>query len=157
MSSRYLLGTRKSSQHVTLDVKIRGNDGEVRTVKALLDSGTSGCFVAPRLLTRLRMQRTPAHITMVGIGGHVIMPARDSTKVDLDVRYFDREVVERDVLCVPIRDYDLVLGLPWFTTWNPQIDWDTGQILGLKAPEKVVGADEALKAESDTIEVGIRP
>jgi hypothetical protein len=77
--------------------------------------------------------------------------------VDLDVRYFDREVVERDVLCVPIRDYDLVLGLPWFTTWNPQIDWDTGQILGLKAPEKVVGADEALQAESDTIEVGIRP
>jgi len=126
-------------------------------VKALLDSGTSSCFVAPRLLTMLRMrQRTPAHITTVGIGGHVIMPARDSTKVDLDMRYFDREVVEHDILCIPIRDYDLVLGLPWFTTWNPQIDWDTGQILGLKVPaeDKVIGADEAIKVDSDKIEVG---
>jgi len=30
--------------------------------------------------------------------------------------------------------YDLVLGLSWFQSRNPEIDWSKGQLLGLRTP-----------------------
>jgi hypothetical protein len=42
------------------------------------------------------------------------------------------QVDELDVLVVPIMTYDLVLGLPWFQSRNPEIGWSTDQLLGLR-------------------------
>jgi hypothetical protein len=33
---------------------------------------------------------------------------------------------------VPMMAYDLVLGLPWFKTRNPEIDWEAGKLLSLR-------------------------
>jgi len=35
---------------------------------------------------------------------------------------------------VPMRAYDLVLGLPWFQSRNPDVDWQSGRLLALRSP-----------------------
>jgi len=43
-------------------------------------------------------------------------------------------VDETDVLVVPMRVYDLVLGLPWFQKRNPDIDWAHRRLTSLQSP-----------------------
>ena len=54
-------------------------------------------------------------------------------------------VQESDVLVVPIRAYDLVLGLRWFQSSNSDVDWQSGRLLALRTPEgaEVVRVDQA--------------
>ena len=72
------------------------------------------------------------------------------------MRYFEdlREVTEGDVLCVPIEDYDLVLGLPWFKTRNPEIDWVANRVLGLRTPQGIIHDPNI---ENSAEEAGCRP
>jgi len=52
-------------------------------------------------------------------------------------------VQEAEVLVVPMRAYDLGLGLPWFQSRNPDVDWHSGRLLPLRTPggAEVVAAD----------------
>jgi len=52
-------------------------------------------------------------------------------------------VQESEVLVVPMRAYDLVLGLPWFQYRNPDVDWQSGRLLALRTPggAEVVAVD----------------
>jgi hypothetical protein len=43
-------------------------------------------------------------------------------------------VQESEVLVVPMRAYDLVLGLPCFKSRNPDVDWQIGRLLALRTP-----------------------
>ena len=38
---------------------------------------------------------------------------------------------------MPMTTYDLVLGLPWFQTKNPDIDWGAGRLLSLRADRQL--------------------
>jgi len=51
--------------------------------------------------------------------------AKDSRKTWITVQYLDHHtlVVESDVLVVPMRAYNPVLGLPWLQKRNPDINW----------------------------------
>jgi len=39
---------------------------------------------------------------------------------------------------VPMRAYDLVVGLPWFQSRNPDVDWQWGRLLALRTHGGVV-------------------
>jgi hypothetical protein len=58
----------------------------------------------------------------------VIVHARESRKTAMTVQFMDHlaPVLEPEVLVVPMRAYDLELGLPGFKTRKPEIDWATG-------------------------------
>jgi len=43
-------------------------------------------------------------------------------------------VHEPEVLVVQMRAYDLVLGLLWFKSRKPEIDWATGQLTSPRSP-----------------------
>jgi len=43
-------------------------------------------------------------------------------------------VHEPEVLVFPMRAFDLVLGLPWFKTRKPEIDWATGRLTSSRTP-----------------------
>ena len=90
--------------------------------------------MAPRLLRRLRLPSEPAHITTIGLDSRVLMSAKDSRKTTISCQYFEHlaPVDEPDVPVVPMTAYDLVLGLPWFQSRNPEIDWSKGQWLDLR-------------------------
>jgi hypothetical protein len=61
---------------------------------------------------------------------------RDSRKTTISAQYFDHlsRVDEPDVLVVPIKAYDLVLGLPWFRARNQEIDQSPNRLLSLRTP-----------------------
>ena len=92
--------------------------------------------MAPRLLKRLRISHEVAHITTVSLDGGVMQHAMDSQKTWITVQYLDYLplVNESDVRVVPMRAYDLVLGLRLFHQSNPDIDWARRRVTALRSP-----------------------
>jgi hypothetical protein len=111
-------------------------------VKALIDCGATSIFASPWLVAKLGLETEHAHITTYRLDGGVLAHARDSRKMHLAVKYFAQAPVdepeardsgdEPEALIVPMTAYDLVLGLPWFRTMNPEIDWEEGKLLSLR-------------------------
>jgi hypothetical protein len=65
-----------------------------------------------------------------------MMSAKESRKASLLVQYFEhlKPVDKSEVLVVPMKAYDLVLGLPWFKARNPEIDCTKGRLTALRTP-----------------------
>jgi hypothetical protein len=55
-------------------------------------------------------------------------------------------VDEPDFLVVPMIAYDLVLGLPWFQSSNPECNSSKGQLLGLRTPVGNSGNEQTITA-----------
>jgi hypothetical protein len=72
--------------------------------------------MAPMILKRLGMSHKAAHITTLGLNERMMQHAKDSKKMQITVQYLNylAPLDESDVLVVPMRAYDLVLGLLWF-------------------------------------------
>ena len=146
MSSQYLCGmSRPDTSHIIHEVFLRDGNGEMQRVRALIDWGTTSIFMTPRLRKRLGLVDEPAYVTTLGLNGHVMAHASESRKTWFTVPYMEHlsPVQESEVLVVPMRAYDLVLGLPWFQSRNPDVDWQSGQLLALRTPggEEVLAVD----------------
>jgi hypothetical protein len=146
MSSQYLCGTsRPDTSHIIHEVFIRDGSGEMQRVRALIDCGATSIFMTPRLRKRLGLADEPAYVTTLGLNGHVMAHASESRKTTFTVQYMEHlsPVQESEVLVVPMRAYDLVLGLPWFQSRNPDVDWQSGRLLALRTPggAEVVAVD----------------
>lgn len=70
--------------------------------------------MAPRLLKQLGILHEAAHITTFGLNGGVMQHVKESRKTWTTVQYVDylAPVDESVVLVMPMRAYDLVVGLP---------------------------------------------
>jgi len=137
MFSQYLCCTKTpDSAHSIHEVQIRDRHGEMQRVRHLIDCGATSICTSPRLLRRLGLQHQVAHTTTLGLNGHVIEHANDSRKTTISVQYLKHlaPVTESEVLVVPVKAYDLVLGLPWFRARNPEIDWSKKLLLSLSNP-----------------------
>jgi hypothetical protein len=57
-----------------------------------------------------------------------MMSGKESRKASLLVHYFEhlKLVDQLEVIVVPMKEYDLVLGLLWFKTKKLEIDWTKG-------------------------------
>ena len=77
-----------------------------------------------------------------------MMSAKESRKASLLVQYFEhlKPVDESEVLVVPMKAYDLVLGLTWFKARNPENDKTKGQLTALRTPN---GPQRATIPEAD--------
>jgi len=137
MLRQYLCGTETlDSAHIIHVVQIRDRNGEIQRVRALIDCGATSIFMAPRLLKQLGISHEVAHITTLSIDGGVMQHAKDSRKMRITIQYLDylAPVNESDVLVVPMREYHLVLRLPWFHKRNPDIDWARHRLTTLQSP-----------------------
>jgi hypothetical protein len=151
MSSEYLCGTeRLDSAHIVHEVLVRNIHGNMQRVKALIDCSATSIFISPSLLRKLELPHEPAFISTQGLNGQVMMSAKESRKASLLVQYFEhlKPVDESEDLVVPMKAYDLVLGLPWFKARNPEIDWTKGRLTALRTPNgpqwaKIPEADHA--------------
>jgi len=67
------------------------------------------------------------------LNGKVMMSAKESRKASLLVQYFEnlKPGDNSEVVVIPMKAYDLLLGLPWFTARNPEIDWSKGRLTAL--------------------------
>jgi len=121
MSSQYLCGmTRPDTSHIVHIVFIRDGSGEIQRVRALTDCGATSIIMAPRLRKRLGLADEPAYVTTLCLNGHVMAYASESQKTTFTVQHTEHSspVQESEVLVVPMRAYDWVLGLPWFESRN---------------------------------------
>jgi hypothetical protein len=115
MSSQYLCGTaRRDSSHFVHKVEIRDQHGELQRIRAFIDCGATSIFISPQLLNRLGLPHKTAYITTHGLDGQVISHARESHNTAMTVQYMNHlaPVHEPEVLVVPMRVYELALGLP---------------------------------------------
>jgi hypothetical protein len=137
MSSQYLSeSARPDSSHIVHKVEIRDQHGELQRIRAFIDCGATSIFISPQLLNRLGLPHKAAYIITHGLDGQVISHARESRNMAMTVQYMNHlaQVHKPEVLVVPTRAYELVLGLPWFKTRKPEIDWATGQLTSLRTP-----------------------
>ena len=146
MSSQYLCGTsRPDLSHIIHGVCIRDGSWEMPRVRALIDCSATCIFMTPRLRKQLGIADEPAYVTTLGLNGHIMAHVSERQKTTFTVRYMEQLslVQESKVLVVPVRAYDLVLGLPWFQSRNPDVDWQCGRLLALRTPAgaEVVAVD----------------
>jgi hypothetical protein len=96
----------------------------LQQIRTLIDCGPTCILISPQLLNRLGLPHEAAHITTHGLDGHVIAHARESRKTAMTVQYMNllAPVHEQEVLVVPMRAYDLVLGLSWLKIRKQEID-----------------------------------
>jgi hypothetical protein len=135
MSSQYICGTsRLDTSHIVHDVLIRDGSGEMQRMRALIDCGATSIFMAPRLRKRLGLADEPAYVTTLGLDGQIMAHASESRKTTFTVQYMEQlsPVQESEVLVVPMRAYDLIFGLPWFESRNPDVDWQCSRLLALR-------------------------
>jgi hypothetical protein len=105
-------------------------------------------FISPSLLRKLELPHDTAFTSTQGLNGQVMMSARESRKATLLVQDFEHLKLgdESEVLVVPMKAYDLVLGLPWFKARNPEIAWTKGRLTALRTPN---GPQRATIPEAD--------
>ena len=110
-----------------------------------------GIFISPSLLRKLELPHEPAFTSTEGLNGQVMMSPRESRTATLLVQYFEhlKPFDELEVLVVPMKAYDLVLGLPWVEARNPEIVWIKGRLTAQWTPNglqqaKIPEADRAI-------------
>jgi len=131
MSSQYLCGTDRSDlAHIIHEVLVRNIHGNMQRVKSPMHCTAMGIFISPSLLRKLELPHEPAFTSTEGLNGQVMMSPRESRTATLLVQYFEhlKPFDELEVLVVPMKAYDLVLGLPWVEARNPEIVWIKGRL-----------------------------
>jgi len=129
MSSQYLCCmSRPDMSHIIHEVFISDGSGEMECVQALINCGVTIIFMSPRLRTRLCLADEPAYVMTLGLNGHVFAHASAIPITAFTVHSLEHlsPVQESKVHVVPMREYDLVMGVPWFQSIYPDVDWQIG-------------------------------
>ena len=107
-----------SDEHVMIDITLNN-----RRLRAMLDSGASGNFVAERYAHyhNLPIRRKTVVYPLVSVDGSAIGGGRvtNETTVMLEIEEH-RERITLDI--VDMVSHDVILGIPWLRKWNPHID-----------------------------------
>ena len=104
-------------------------------VSALLDSGATGLFIDTEFVQAKNLTTTklPRAIPVYNIDGSLNQHGSIKETVDLILRYQDH--TERATFYVTaLGGVPVILGHPWLTRHNPQIDWITGEVKMLRCP-----------------------
>jgi hypothetical protein len=102
------------SAYIIHEVLARNIHGNMKRVKALIDCGATSICISRSLLRILELPHEPAFTSTQGSNGQVMMSARESRKAGLVVQYFEhlKPVDESELLVIPMKAYNLGLGLP---------------------------------------------
>jgi hypothetical protein len=105
----------------------------MQRVKAQIDCGAMSFFISPSLLRKLELPYEPAYTSP--------WPGDDVCQGKLKAKSFGsvfehlKPVDELEVIVVPMKVYDLTLGLPCFKARTPEIDLSKGRLTALRAPK----------------------
>lgn len=81
--------------------------------------------MTPSLLKRLSISNQATHITTLDMDGGGIQHGKDSRKMQSILQYLDylALVHKSNGLVMPMRAYDLLLGLQWIPNQHPDFGW----------------------------------
>jgi len=108
---------------------------EGRTVKALLDSGAMGMFINKSLAQKgdYRLIKLNQPIQVRNVDG--TSNSRGVITHEVEVNMFYKRHIERVQMDVcELGKTDVILGMPWLTAHNPEIDWEKGEMRMMRCP-----------------------
>ena len=99
------------------------------TVKVLLDSSTTRMFMDKEIAAkhRFKLQKLERPIMVRNVDGTNNSRRAITYQVEANVYY--REHIERIRIDVcDLGKIEVILGMPWLQAYNPEINWETGEV-----------------------------
>ena len=99
------------------------------TVKALLDSGTTGIFIDKKIVARhrFRLQKLERPVIVRNVNGINNSGGAIIHQVEVNVYYKNHVKRMRMDVC-DLGKTDVILDMPWLQAYNPEINWETGEV-----------------------------
>lgn len=119
--------TANEHEHIHLELILDG-----KPIRALLDSGAQGNYIAPRVVNERRIlwRQKEEPYQLRTVEGEAVSYGNGTIEIKTVHLWMEgygrREQITLDI--TEIRDKDIILGIPWLRKSNPRIDWVTGQI-----------------------------
>jgi hypothetical protein len=72
----------------------------------------------------------------LGLDGHLMAHTSERRKTVFMVQYMEHlsPILELEVVVVAMWAHHLVLGLPWFQSRDPDVNWQHGRLFALRTP-----------------------
>jgi len=126
-----LVGTVKQ-QSITIPVKFPIGAKETRKIvetHALIDCGAGGKFIDQNFARKLGLELTPLKkpLPVRNVDGTLNKKGSIKHKVQLRLKVGDR-IFNKTLLMSGLGKQKAILGLPWLTKHNPDVNWQTGEI-----------------------------
>jgi len=105
------------------------------TVKALLDSGTTGMFMDRKIVVRhgFKLQKLDRPVAVRNVDGMNNSAGAITHQVEVNVYY--KSYVERIKIEVcDLGRTEVILGMPWLQAHNPEINWEMGEVKMVRCP-----------------------
>ena len=105
--------------------------------KALLDSGATGLVMSEEFARRHKFKRTklerPVYVRNVDGMLNYVGPIVEIVEVEIFFKGY-KERMSIDV--IGGQKWSVILGMPWLTCHNPEIDWKIGEVQMMRCPDE---------------------
>ena len=129
-TEREVRRTLKPLKEVWLNVGLEKMDThEGVSVRVLLDSGATSLFMSKKLAERqgFKLEKLNKPIKVRNVDGSD--NKRGSITHEVEVNLYYRGHIERVRMDVcELGKTEVILGMPWLTAHNPEINWETGEV-----------------------------
>ena len=129
-TEREVRRTLKPLKEVWLNVGLEKMDThEGVSVRVLLDSGATSLFMSKKLAERqgFKLEKLNKPIKVRNVDGSD--NKRGSITHEVEVNLYYRGHIERVRMDVcELGKTEVILGMPWLTVHNPEINWETGEV-----------------------------
>jgi len=148
VKERDIRRTFKILRKVWLDIGIEKVDmHEGVIVKALLDSGATGMFMDREMAKRhgFKITKLEKPLKVKNVDGTENSGGNIMHQVEVNVFY--KNHVERMKMDVcNLEKTEVILGMPWLQVYNPEINWETGEVKMTRCPP-LCGRNLAVKED----------
>jgi len=117
-------------------------------VDVLLDNGATGLFMDKKFVekNRFRMEKLERPVKVMNVDGTHNSGGNITHKVVCNVYYKGHRKRARFDMCSLGRT-EVILGMPWLTAHNPEIDWESGEVKLTRCPPWCGKSNEESKKE----------
>ena len=107
--------------------KIDMHEGMI--IKVLLDSGTMGMFIDKQTAAKhgFKLQKLEKPLAIRNVDGTSNSGGAITHQVECNVYYKDHIERMRMDIC-DSEKMEVILGMPWLAAYNPEINWETGEV-----------------------------
>ena len=122
--------TLKLLKEVWLDIRLEKVDTyQGVSVRALLDSRATGLFMSKKLAEKqgFKLERLTMPIKVKNVDRSNNKGGLITHKVEVNLYYRGHIEQVRMDIC-ELGKTDIILGIPWLTVYNPEINWEIGEV-----------------------------
>jgi len=105
------------------------------TIKALLDSGTTGMFMDRKTADKhgFKLQKLERPVRVKNVDG--MYNSRGAIMHEVEVNVYYKSHVERMRMDIcDLGRTEVILGMPWLAAHNPEINWETREVKMTRCP-----------------------